>query len=549
MRTPPQPSDRTKPPTPSGSSPRRKVSARRGVAFALIVAAVLAGAFGPGMVEGWTAGPIAAGAATHPGVTPGVSVAGVASTLGVPTLAATTPSTFWSIDAQTTCANCISTNASTKAFLATTPFTWVRYGAGTDACNETTGTSYSDAGVASTGCAFSVSALKTWCNGLTPHCHAVLSLPGENNNSAEDANIAQYIVKTIGFQPDYWSIGNEPTGWTHYGIAWTKWRTTDASAPTPIAYAFDVKAAIAAVAAVDPGAKFIGLEAACSCNTAWFQDVVAVNGAMLSAIAYHSYPSTGSTTETVAQFLSPLTGSSNLTGSYAAVRAAISGHCTKCGTLPIFVNEYNAGPGWGASTLGGTYANAVFLAASVTQALTANVTQLTTFNLQTSSTTTYGFSLLNGRSTAGPTGILFSQFLRYLAVGTAYHAPISTTVPSAFAVLTKNSSYESLLVVNANLTHALALKLGLGFPSGVTGTALAWTSSQSHPSTVAGKIASAYSVPAESLLLLNVKVGLLPAAPTHPTAGPDPRILGATAASFLATSQRPSARPSSVEPA
>src|SRR5690242_21213579 len=47
-----------------------------------------------------------------------------------------------------------------------------------------------------------------------------------------------------------------------------------------------------------------------------------------------------------------------------AVRTAVHGLCTNCSRLPIFVNEYNAGPGWAPSNFAGSYDNAVFLARS-----------------------------------------------------------------------------------------------------------------------------------------------------------------------------------------
>ncbi|MCI4360326.1 MAG: hypothetical protein L3J91_01345 [Thermoplasmata archaeon] len=393
---------------------------------------------------------------------------------------------------------------------------------------------YGNSGVATGGCAFNLSSLKSWCNGRTPHCHAILSLPGENNNSAEDAAIAQWIVKSIGFQPDYWSIGNEPTGWTHYGRPWTTWQTTASLAPTPLAYAFDVKAAIAAVKVVDPSAKFIGIESACECNTQWLQDVVAVNGPNLAAIAYHNYPSTGSTSVNLAQFYSTLASTSNVSAQYASARSAILGHCGQCATLPIFVNEFNAGPGWAPSNYGGTYANAVFLAASIAQALEANVSQLTIFNLQTSSTSTYGFSMMNGHSTVGPTGLLFSDLLSHMGTGQVYSTKVATTVPNVWAVETRSGSSESLLVVNANLTHAVALSLGTSLGIALAATEYLWSPGNASPTTSAGLLNVAYSIPAQGILLLTTKLGLAPVAATGAVAseGGVPRLLSSVLAAL-----------------
>jgi hypothetical protein len=420
---------------------------------------------------------------------------------------ATTPSTFWSVDALTRCATCLSSNASVGVFLNETPFTWLRYGGGSDECNATTNTVYSSNGVASNGCEYNLTSLRAWCDSLTPNCHALLTLPGENNNSAEDAAIAKWIVSTLGFQPDYWAIGNEPTGWTHYGIPWTSWSSSDASSATPLAYAFDVKAAIKAVSAVDPGAKFIGLEAACSCNTAWFQDVAMVDGSAISAIAYHSYPSNGSSNPTLSEFYAPLSGPSNLSSTYAGVRSTITAACPGCARLPLFVNEYNAGPGWSPSNLAGTYPNAVFLAASVTQALRENVSQLTMFDLQTGSTGSYGYAMLGANGTVGPTGTLFTQVLSHLAVGTVVAGGLTAPFPGVWSVVTRNSTDESLLVTSTNLSQAVSFSTSGSFLAGATGVAYEWSPALAFPNMTRGAIAGSYSVPAQGILLLTVRVG------------------------------------------
>lgn len=448
-------------------------------------------------------GPMVAGSG-HSAAPRPQSVTGVSASLVAGPLVAQTPSTFWGEVVQTDCATCIATDPAVGAFLNASPFTWVRYGQGSDECNLSADRSYGPNGAVTGGCGFNIPALKRWCDSRLPHCHVILGLPGENNNSAEDAAIAKYVVQSDGFQPDYWAIGNEPTGWTHYGIPWTKWATTDHAAPTPLAYAFDLRAAIAAVRAVDPGAKFIGVQAACSCNGAWFTDVASVDGASVSAYAYHSYPSSVlRTTETLQELYDPLASKANLTSSFAAVRAAISAGCANCATLPVFVDEYNAGPGWAPSNWGGTYANAVFLAASVTQALRANVSQLAPFDLQTFSTTGFGYSMMNGKDVVAPPGTLFTHLLSHLATGSVYAANVRTTVPGVWSVLTENSSAVTFLVVNTNLTHAIALSLGSVLLASTSSVAYAWSPGASAPNRTSGPLGSVYSVPSQGILLLS----------------------------------------------
>ncbi|MCI4332336.1 MAG: PKD domain-containing protein [Thermoplasmata archaeon] len=475
---------------------------------------------------------------------PGLSASAAALVTG--SVVAVTPGTFWSVDAQTSCATCISSSTAVTGYLASVPFTWVRYGQGTDECNISVDRSYSPDGVASTGCGFDLSSLKTWCDSTTPHCHSILNLPGENNNSREDAAIAKWIVRTVGFQPDYWSIGNEPTGWTHYGIAWNHWKSTDNSPSSPLAYAYDVKSAMAAVKAVDPGAKFIGIEAACSCNTLWFQDVAKVDGPGISALAVHVYPSSWSATETLAQFDAPLAGPDNVTGSVAAVHAAAALACTGCGKLPVFVNEFNAGPGWTPSNHAGTYANAVFLAASVAQALTGNVSQLTVFDLESSSTTEYGYALLGYHGTPGPSGSLFSGILAHMARGSVTADHVSTVVPNVWAVTTTNATTESILVVNANPTHSIDLSLGLHVVATGLATVFHWNSTLSGPLKALARLATGYTVPSQGILLVNLPrtfllVGAL--APPSPASAVQPAGLGVATGTIGGLPVEPMARP------
>ncbi|MCI4366183.1 MAG: PKD domain-containing protein [Thermoplasmata archaeon] len=446
-------------------------------------------------------------------------VKGLLGQLGVGNGSRAIPSHFFSVVAQTACVTCLATDGKLDAFLAASPFDAVRYGQSTDYCNISVDRLYSDAGSYSLGCGYSIATLKTWCNGLSPHCTSIIDLPGENNRSAEDAAIASWIVLGQGFQPTYWSIGNEPQGWTHYGIPWSQWKTSDHSRATPVAYAFDVKAAMAAVTGVDPAAKFIGIQAACSCNTLWFQDVAKIDGAALSAVAFHEYPSEGTTSESLAQFFAPLQGTGNLSASVARVRAAVAPECSRCPSLPIFVNEYNAGPGWAPSNFAGSYANAVFLAASVVQGLTVPVAQLSVFELQTYQTGRFGFAMVDAHDALSPPGVLFADVLPRLALGTVSTAPIATTLGNVWAVTTANATSESLIVVNANLTNALALHLGLDFPSLLPGTVLQWSPGHATPSVTHTTLAGAFSVPSQGILVLTVALPVPAPPPTPPAPG------------------------------
>jgi hypothetical protein len=450
-----------------------------------------------------------AGAATiRPGSDSGIQPAlgSVAATLLRGAIAGTSSSTFWAVIAQTHNPTAIASEPSVGGFLNGTPITWFEYTQQTEQCNITTNVLYSDSGTRVGGCGFDIQSLKTWCVSRGPDCHAILLLPGENNNSAEDANIANYIVHTLHFQPSYFGIGNEPMLWTHYGIPWGQWKLTDHSTPSPLAYAFDVKAAIGAVRAVDSNAKFIGIEADCQCSPKWFSDVVTVDGPLISAIAYHSYPSvTKKTVVTPTQLFAALASPLNITTSYAQVRADIVGLCPRCGTLPIFLAEYNSGPGWGPSDLAGTWSGSVFLAASVVQAIRANVTMFSTFNLQ-SSGGGVTWSMINALGTAGYEGRLYEKLFAHIAMGGFRNESVATSVGNVWSVVTFDAAgHHTLLVVNANATRSIDLDLNRALWIGPSSapTTYEWSPGMYNPSVSSGILSASYTIPAQGILMID----------------------------------------------
>ncbi|HEV8050559.1 MAG TPA: hypothetical protein VGP88_08195 [Thermoplasmata archaeon] len=437
-----------------------------------------------------------AAASTHQGLpTPPNDTLRLGSRLAV------TPSTFWSLDLQTNNSTGVSTDPAVVSFLNSTSFTWFRYGQDTEACNVTINILYGANGSPSGPCNYNLTAFGSWCLNQRPHCHSILFLPGEANSSAETAYTAAWVVRTLGFQPDYFNLGNEPSLWKHYGIPWAKWNASDHSTPTPLAYALDLHAAILAVRAVDPAARFVGIEADCACGPSWFQEVVHIDGPLIAAIAYHSYPSYGHVNETLATMLAPLFSPLNLTTTYPLVRSFIVGHCHRCATLPIFLNEYNAGPGWAASSWNGTYGNALFLGASYVQALRANVTQFTVFNLQ-SNKSTYGYSMLNDTNTVGPTGELFSVLLRHLVRGTVFGTVFNTSTGGVLSVLTENAARATLLIVNTNLTRSTNVSVGSVFTTGAVDGLGEWSPGSPSPTWLSKRALDSYTIPPEGLLLL-----------------------------------------------
>ena len=284
---------------------------------------------------------------------------------------AVTPSTFWAVSAHPGCPICFTSDPALGAFLSSTPVTWYRVGAGADACNMTLDVAYNSSGDDVGACAVNLASFKDWCYSLTPHCHSIVQLPGENNNSGIDSSDVAYLEGTIGLYPDYWAIGNEPSDWIHYDEPWASWQPSDHNAPTAVAYAVDVRNAIEAIRGVDPFARFVGIENS-GVNPSFLQNVTRIDGSLISWVAYHTYPggTGGPAHPTLSEFYSLLNGSTSIPETYAEVRNSTDKYCSNCSSLPISIGEYNGGTSnstW--TTYLDEFPNVIFTAASLTQAL------------------------------------------------------------------------------------------------------------------------------------------------------------------------------------
>ncbi|MCI4324868.1 MAG: hypothetical protein L3K00_03150 [Thermoplasmata archaeon] len=427
-------------------------------------------------------------------------VAGQAVTFEGPALAVT-PSTFWAVSAHPGCPSCFTSDPALGAFLSSTPVTWYRVGAGADACNITLDVAYNSSGDDVGACAVNLASFKDWCYSLTPHCHSIVQLPGENNNSGIDSSDVAYLEGTIGLYPDYWAIGNEPSDWIHYDEPWASWQPSDHNAPTAVAYAVDVRNAIEAIRGVDPFARFVGIENS-GVNPSFLQNVTRIDGSLISWVAYHTYPggTGGPAHPTLSEFYSLLNGSTSIPETYAEVRNSTDKYCSNCSALPISIGEYNGGTSnstW--TTYLDEFPNVIFTAASLTQALRTNVSDWTYFALDFDP-----FSLFNV-TTNEPTdvGILYDTVFAKTVLGTVRPETVQTSVTGVWSVEVTNGSREWLLVANANLTRTVDLDPSPAFPSGVVGTEISWTNGSAAPSVVeSSSLPSAYDLPPQSLLLL-----------------------------------------------
>jgi hypothetical protein len=387
------------------------------------------------------------------------------------------------------------------------PVRFVRVAAGADACNVTTGAFYSDNGVASPTCPMNLPKFKAWCYSLQPHCRSILELPGENNNSAEDASIASYIVRNLGFQPTFWTIGNEPEGWKHYGIAWSNWRTTDNSVASARGYAVDLRDAIDAVRPVDPGAQFIGIEADYYNEPDWFQNIGKIDGGLISSVAYHLYPYEGSLTPTLSALYAPLSGHWNVTNTYQTVRKELATSCPTCARLPIGIGEYNVGPVPIPSPIESRYPAAVFTAASAIQALEANLSSFSFFELW-SSVGNFGYAMVNSTGSIDPVGQLFDRVFPYLSNGTVHRTYVQSPARGVWSTLLDGSpgagpSERSILMVSTNLTTTVNVSLSSSLRPGSNSTIVSWLPNEGAPVLSHGLAGTSVPLSPQEILLIH----------------------------------------------
>jgi DNA-binding beta-propeller fold protein YncE len=416
----------------------------------------------------------------------------------------------------------IATDPAVGSELNSSPVQIVRYGNGADGCDVRNNTFWSDAGTHSTPCAFNVTAFKTWCLSLHPRCVSIFTLPGEIDSVSTAAYFASYIVNTLGYQPDYWTIGNEPSNWDHWGVPWTSWATnTTVSTPTAMQYAQEVHLMIRAITApgVDPAAKFVGIQAPDAGQSTWFTDLGLVDGSSLSWVAYHSYPSPGAN-PTLPQFYATLSSVHNISTTYSTVQGYFTGTLSNLSNLPIQIGEYNAGPGGpGGPAMCGTvvcdslYQDAVFMSASVAQALEAKVQSLVFFTLQDPGTT-YGFDMMNSADQRDPVAVLYDSVFPFLHGAVVHNVAVKTSPSSSLywaAELTTTTAdgpvfreYQSLLVVNTDTTNSLTLSLGTAFTTSASGKVVTWDTTTTTPVTTSvTSFSTSYTIPTQGILLLN----------------------------------------------
>jgi hypothetical protein len=379
-----------------------------------------------------------------------------------------------------------------------------------EAYNVTANVIYNDNGTSGPA-PTNVSTFAHWCKSVG--CHAIIGLPAEIDRPSTAAYYVSYIERTVGFTPSYWEIGNEPSIWTHFGVSWAKWNTSQDENATPTTYATLLHQYIAAIRSVDPAARFValgGIGTGAWGEPTWISAAVKQNGANLSAVSIHVYPAGGITSgsQTAGSFYSTLQNSNSISVRVPLDRVAIAQACPSC-HIAIFVTELGSGSTGGPfSTYMGGFPVVPYLAAEVVQALELNLTQVDLFAFEGS----YNGSLLNDSGT--PTGVatLYHSFLRPLDPE-ILSTNLSQPARGFYVLPTRTllSGESTILVVNTNVSATLSFQVRPEGELAVYQTLTVWSPGDPAPiaTTSATTSTIAVRVPPESVALLQVGGGII----------------------------------------
>jgi hypothetical protein len=417
-----------------------------------------------------------------------------------PILGEPNPTLFWAVEGHMPSG---APDARLAALMNGTPVSVYRFAAGVDSTNQTAGITYSDSGVPGPA-VLDAPQLATWCTWT--HCRADWNLPAETGNVGAAAATVRYVEDTLHFRPAYWSIGNEPWGWTHYGIPWTSWRTTDRSGCSAVCYAGLVQRMVPALRSVDPSIRVIGIQNSDCFNSSYLQEIAARDAPLVAAVACHAYPLAGNPHPSLSEYFASLTGPDGLTAVIPRARAAVSFGC-RC-SIPVFVDEYNAFVISGPNPLMASYAEVPWMAASVVQALELNLSQLEYYALQDTGSAS-AYDMVDPGDTPAPVYYLYHTVLSNLFLGEVESLRVRTVATGVFSVETviAAGNHHSVFVVNTNLTRGVPVDLsGSSFPLGGSGMSWVWTPGEPQPQVriyAPGALPAQWSVPPEGVLLVN----------------------------------------------
>lgn len=369
-------------------------------------------------------------------------------------------------------------NGTNATHLARTPVSYLRFPGGAlgEEFNYTSGVITRDTG-ATYNATTSTRQFVTSCNRI--HCHAILQLPAEINQSATAAYYAAYVVQALHFQPAYWEIGNTVPGWSHFGVPWSNWSSQARGSITPLVFAHLVGTYISAVKTVDPNGSFIALGAGMGqpgYDKSWITNLTQVDGPNLSGISVHSYTmGAGPANPTWPELLANLNGPYSLPAQVNADRAYIAAVCPSC-SISIFVTEANAAEVGSFTPLVSTFAGTLYVAADTAQALNLRLTNLDWFC----------FDCNYSGSWEGPSNLGMMQYTLYermmTRLGTQLLASNLTGPSTLYAAVTYGPQGYALLFVNVNMTQSVSINIGhAGVALGGTADRERWSNGSADP--------------------------------------------------------------------
>ncbi len=370
-----------------------------------------------------------------------------------------------------------------------------------ESVNQSANLQYSDTGTATPYTGENDSKFIALCEEV--HCRASLPLPGEIDDPGAAAVTVRYVEHTLGFDPAYWEVGNEPASWTHFGIPWDQWRPTDHSTPTPLQFAQMVQRYVLAVRSVDPAAQILGIQsdAGSPSRADWFTSLMQIDGPNLSAVAYHSYPGgVGTPGESLSEFFATLSQPGSFPLNYPLTLSTVRSACASCATR-LFVGEYNSARLGNLTAYASGYPEAPYIAAGLLEGLEENASQVTFYGLQPGGAT----GLLDSNGDPLPVYYDYATFFRNLALPWIETATVTGGPSGVYALASHNSSQVSELVVNTNTAVGLNLSFAPGAAWNGTAEVYLFGPRLSQPTAVPMTLAglSKVQVPPEGILMID----------------------------------------------
>jgi len=317
-----------------------------------------------------------------------------------------------------------------------------------------------------------------WCGWV--HCESIVTLPAEVNNSSLAAAIVSYSIQNLHFTPTYWEIGNEPLMWTHFGVPWPSWNSSQDIGTTPVGFAKLVRSYVSAIRTVDPSTPILGIGGvgAGGSQSTWITDDVATNGPNLSGIAIHVYPAgTINGPEPPAIWFASLQGGSALPNRVNSTLSELQGACPTC-RLSVLADELGSGTlvPQGDEIAGGYLAT--YVSAEILQTLPLDLTSADYYNLE-SDTPGSWFT-----DTGAPSPAYFAYADLAQRVG-AFAAPMGVNSPASGLLAAVGGpsagALTNLILLNINSSYTFSLDLAKALPNVANASIFVWNGPSASP--------------------------------------------------------------------